>query len=78
MVRSIEEDANQIAKAVSFIERERKLSGADVVQLLIFSWLREPDGSLERRETSLTAPGLCQHFIPQARGLRDEMLACWM
>ena len=63
--RIVGEEAEQLAREVGFIQRERVLSGADFVQTLIWGWLQEPEITLDgltqvlqRRETSITAAGL--------------------
>jgi hypothetical protein len=81
MQRILEEEAEQVAREVGFIERQRVLSGADFVQTLILGWLQEPeitlDGQtqvLERREVSISASGLSQRFTPQAASLLQRVL----
>jgi hypothetical protein len=44
--RIFEEEAEQLAREVSFIKRARVLSGADFVQSLILGWLQEPEITL--------------------------------
>src|SRR5258708_32556391 len=39
--RILEEETEQLAREVGFIERERVISGADFVQSLILGWLQE-------------------------------------
>src|SRR5436309_4130572 len=79
--RILEEEAEQLAREVGFIQRERVISGADFVQTLILGWLQEPeitlDGQtqvLERREVSISASGLSQRFTPEAATLLQRML----
>ncbi len=43
----LEERANVLARETGCIERQRKWSGADLVQMLVFGWLTHPDASLE-------------------------------
>lgn len=43
----LEERANVLARETGCIERQRKFSGADLVQTLVFGWLSHPDASLE-------------------------------
>lgn len=43
----LEERANVLARETECIERQRKFSGADLLQTLIFGWLSHPDASLE-------------------------------
>ncbi len=39
----LEERANVLARETGCIERQRKFSGADLVQTLVFGWLSHPD-----------------------------------
>jgi len=43
----LEERANVLARETGCIERQRKFSGADLLQTLVFGWLAHPEGSLE-------------------------------
>lgn len=79
--RLLTEEADQLAREVGFIQRERVISGADFVQSLLFGWLQEPeiayDGLtqvLGRREVSITASGLSQRFTPEAACLLQRIL----
>jgi len=79
--RILTEEADQLAREVGFIQRERVLSGADFVQTLLLGWLQEPeiayDGLaqvLGRREVSITASGLSQRFTPEAAALLQRVL----
>ncbi len=45
--RILEERANVLARETGCIERQRKFSGADLLQTLAFGWLSHPDASLE-------------------------------
>src|SRR5579863_4857613 len=79
--RIIGAEADQMAREVGFIQRERALSGADFVQGLIFGWLQEPEITLDgltqvlqRREVSITASGLTQRFTPEAALVLQRVL----
>jgi len=79
--RILTEEADQLAREVGFIQRERVLSGADFVQTLLLGWLQEPeiayDGLtqvLGRRDVSITASGLSQRFTPEAAALLQRVL----
>jgi len=79
--RILEEEAEQLAREVGFIERERVISGAGFVQTLILGWLQEPEITLDgltqvlqRREVSISASGLSQHFTPEAATLVQRVL----
>ena len=77
----IDEEVEQLAREVGFIQRLRVLSGADFVQSLILGWLQEPEIALdgltqvlERREVSISASGLSQRFTPEAATLLHRVL----
>lgn len=79
--RIVGEEADELAREVGFIQRERALSGADFVQSLIFGWLQEPEITLDgltqvlqRREVSISASGLTQRFVPEAASLLQRVL----
>ncbi len=79
--RILGEEAEQLAREVGFLQRERVLSGADFVQSLIFGWLQEPEIALdgltqvlERREVSISGAGLSQRFTPEAAALLQRVL----
>lgn len=79
--RIIDEEAEQLAREVGFIQRLRVLSGADFVQSLILGWLQEPEITLdgltqvlERREVTISASGLSQRFTPEAATLLQRVL----
>lgn len=73
--------ANVVARETGFVQRSRKLSGADVVQGLTFGWLHNPQATCEQLARSvqpagetITASGLSQRFTPQAVAFLQEML----
>jgi hypothetical protein len=73
--------AERLAKETGFIQRVRKLTGADIVQELIFAWWEEPQITLdglaqvgERREVSMTGSGINQRFNEKSAKLMEEML----
>jgi hypothetical protein len=73
----LEERADVLARETGCIKRQRKFSGADVLQTLVFSWLSHPDSSLEvlasvatLREVEVTDTAVhkrftqaCAHFL---------------
>jgi hypothetical protein len=75
----LEERANELARETGCIKRERKFSGADVVQTLVFGWQQHPDASLEQlASTAEVHPGVGhRHGSAQAlhAGVR-AVLAC--
>jgi len=65
----MEERANVLARETGCIERQRKFSGADLLQTLVFGWLSHPDASLEAlasgatlREVEVTDTAIHTHF----------------
>lgn len=77
----LNEWAKQVAKETGFIQRVRKLTGADCVQELIFAWWEEPQITLdglaqvgERREVSMTGSGINQRFTEKSAKLMEEVL----
>src|SRR5256886_16612955 len=73
----MEEQANVLARETGCFERQRKCSGADLLQTLVFGWLSHPDASLETlasiatlREVEVTDTAVhkrftkeCAHFL---------------
>src|SRR5258708_22941075 len=73
----LEERENILARETGCIERQRKFSGADLLQTLVFGWLSHPDASLETltslatsRQVYVTDTALhkrftksCAHFL---------------
>src|SRR5215472_12006421 len=64
-----EERANVLARETGCIQRQRKFSGADLLQTFVFSWLSHPDASLETlasmaaiREVEVTDTAVHQRF----------------
>jgi hypothetical protein len=67
----LEERANVLARETGCIERQRKFSGADLLQTLVFGWLSHPDASLETlasvatlREVEVTDTAVHKRFTP--------------
>ena len=77
----LEEEANELAKETGFIQRERRISGADFAQTLIFGWLQDPQVTLDgmtqiaqRREVEMTSSGWCQRFTREAVAFLERLL----
>src|SRR6266852_4861172 len=77
----LEERANELARETGCIKRERKFSGADVVQTLVFGWQQHPDASLEQlastaqvREVSVTDTAVHKRFTPQCAAFLHAVL----
>ncbi len=69
----LSETANAIARKTGFIKRQRKLSGSDFIQTLVFGWLDNPDSTIEELTqtaatlgVSITPQGLDKRFTPNA------------
>jgi len=69
----LSETANAIARKTGFIKRQRKLSGSDFVQTLVFGWLDNPDSTIEELtqtaailDVYITPQGLDKRFTPDA------------
>lgn len=67
----LEERADELARETGCIKRERKFSGADVVQTFVFGFQQHPDASLEQlastaevRDVSVTDTAVHKRFTP--------------
>src|SRR5690349_7116701 len=67
----LEERANVLARETGCIERQRKFSGADLLQTLVFGWLSHPDASLDQlasvaalRKVEVTDTAVHKRFTP--------------
>ena len=77
----LNEHADQLARDVEFIQRERSFSGADFAQALIFGWLQEPEATVEgltqilaRREVKISGAGLSQRFSQESARFMQQIL----
>ena len=68
----LEERADELGRETGCIQRERKFSGADLVQTLVFGWQQHPDASLEQlasmaevRAVSVTDTAVHKRFTPE-------------
>ncbi len=68
----LEERADELAKETGCIKRERKFSGADLVQTFVFGWQQHPHASLETlastaevRAVSVTDTAVHKRFTPE-------------
>jgi hypothetical protein len=68
----LEKRANELAKETGCIKRERKFSGADLVQTLVFGWQQHPHASLESlastaevRAVSVSDTAVHKRFTPE-------------
>ena len=69
----LEERANVLARETGCIERQRKFSGADLLQTLVFGWLSHPEASLKTlvsmaaiREVKVTDTAVHKRFKSHA------------
>lgn len=73
--------ADQLAQETGFIRRHRKLSGSSFVQTLVWSWLAQPQATVEQLAQTAVAlgveispQGLDQRFTPEAAQLLQRVL----
>src|SRR5271167_4187121 len=81
MKRILEERANELARETGCIQRERKFSGADLLQTLVFGWQQHPDASLEMlastaelREVSVSDTAVHKRFTPECAAFLHAVL----
>jgi hypothetical protein len=75
------EVANTAAQVRGFIQRQRKLTGAGFVQMLVFGWMANPDASLEELSQAaatqnlfVTPQAIEQRFTPVAAHFLQSVL----
>src|SRR5258708_4661333 len=82
----LEERANVLAHETGCIERQRKFSGADLLQTLVFGWLSHPEASLEAltsiaatREVQVTDTAIHKRFTKKCtqflHAILEEMVS---
>jgi Transposase DDE domain len=74
--------AQRLARETRFVQRESKLSGATFVQTLVFTYLADPDATLDALtqtaaalNVDITAAGLSQRFTKEAATFLQQVLA---
>jgi hypothetical protein len=74
--------AQRLARETQFVQRESKLDGAIFLQTLVFTYLAEPDATLDALTQTaaglgvqISAAGLTQRFTPQAATFLQRVLA---
>jgi Transposase DDE domain len=79
------EEAERIAKATGFIQRQRVLTGASFLQSLVFGWLAKPEERLSglaqntvRAGTAIKPQSLDQRFTEKSVSFMQAMLNCTM
>ncbi len=77
----LEERANALARETGCIQRERKFSGADLLQTLVFGGPQHPDASLEQlastaelRDVSVTDTAVHKRLTPQCAAFLHAVL----
>jgi Transposase DDE domain len=77
----LNERVEALAKETKFIQRIRKISGADFAQALIFGWLQDPEVTmsgltqiLQRRAVTISEPGLSERFTEHAASFLEQVL----
>jgi hypothetical protein len=74
--------AYDLGRSTGFVQRQLKLDGASFTQIVVFSYMNNPDATLDELtqtaasiSVSISAPGLDQRFTPQAAELLRQVLA---
>lgn len=74
--------AQRLGRETKFVQRESKLGGAHFVQTLVFSYLADPDATLDdlaqtaaALNVQITPEGLAQRFTEHAATLLQQVLA---
>lgn len=77
----LNETADDIARKTGFVKRQRKFSGSNFAQTLVFGWLDNPDSTIEELTqtaatlgVSISPQGLDKRFTPDAAKLLQEIL----
>lgn len=78
----LEERANVLARETGFVKRERKLTGADFAQILLFGHLHTPQASLDQltqaaqlRQVQISSSGLHQRCTQEAARFLQAVLS---
>ena len=81
LVHVLEERADAIALETGCVQRQRKFSGASLLQTLVFGWQQHPDASLEQlactaatADVLVTDTAVDKRFTPQAARFLHAML----
>jgi len=74
--------AYRLGRTTGFVQRESKLNGAVFTETLVFTYLANPEATLDELThtaatmgVAISAPGLDQRFTPQAADLLQQVLA---
>lgn len=81
LYRLLEERADQVARETGCVQRQRKFSGASLLQTLVFGWQQHPSGSLEQlvataaqRDVLVTDTAIHHRFTPRTARFLHAML----
>src|SRR5438874_262493 len=81
LYRVLEERANEIARETGCVQRQRKFSGASLLQTWVFGWQQHPEASLEQlasvaqlHDVEVTDTAVHHRFTPQAATFLHRML----
>lgn len=73
--------ADRLAREAGFVKRQRKVTGSNFAQTLVFTWLADPNASGSRLQTTANAVGLRakrqsleERFTPQAVAFLKRLL----
>src|SRR5712692_4591258 len=77
----LEERADELARETGCVQRQRKFSGASLLQTLVFGWQQHPDASLEQfasvaelHEVEVTDTAVQKRFTPKAAQFLHRVL----
>jgi hypothetical protein len=77
----METEANQIARDIGCVQRQRKFSGATLLQTLVFGFGQHPDATLEQlastaqiRQVQISDTGMQKRFTPACARFLHEIL----
>jgi hypothetical protein len=81
LYRVLEERANEIARETGCVQRQRKFSGASLLQTWVFGWQQHPEASLEQlasvaqlHDVEVTDTAVHHRFTPQAAQFLHRVL----
>ena len=79
--RVLEERANEIARETGCVQRQRKFSGASLLQTWVFGWQQHPEASLEQlasvaqlHDVEVTDTAVHHRFTPKAAQFLHRVL----
>ena len=81
LYRVLKDRADELARETGCVQRQRKFSGASLLQTLVFGWQQHPDASLEQLASTaavgdvlVTDTAVQKRFTPQAAKFLHRML----